>query len=266
VIITDNQAFGTSVAIADGIVAVGAPGSGGPGAVHLFQKDQGWHQIALLTAPAAGFGSTVSLRGEVLAIGAPGAAGGAGAVYVSVHGPNGWTQPQPLPDPLPGRVIGEVEGRALGSSVAVGNGVIAVGAPGFFGHNEAGTPVFGAVFLFEGNGTSWGTPVRLSAFAPRRFGSSVALLENRLVVGAPAQGGTDPNNDLDRAAVFERGLNGKWMQVPGADLDALQPPHGDEFGFAVALSQCFFVVTSPGPARGDRVTVFALPDTEECPQ
>lgn len=261
VIITDNLAFGTSVAIAEGVVAVGAPGHD-PGAVYLFQKgSRGWIEAGVLTAPAKGFGSAVSLHGGVLAIGAP---GGDGAVYVSVRGADGWTQPRPLPDPLPGRVIGEAEGRALGSAVAVGDGVIAAGAPGFLGHNEAGAPLFGAVFLFEGDGTSWGTPIRLSALAPRRFGSSVALLGNRLVVGAPGQDGTEDPNDLDRAAVFERGGDGVWKVA--ADLDALQPPHGDEFGYAVALSEGFFVVTSPGPARGDRVTVFDLLHPKGGPQ
>lgn len=253
-------AFGTSVAVADRVVAVGAPGDDVPGAVHLFEKEpQGWTEVRVLTDPAEEFeseefGSAISLHGGLLVIGDPGADDGKGAVYVSVREAGGWTAPQRLePD-----VDSELEALAeLGASVAAGDGVIAAGAPGFLGLDDGEVPLFGAVFVFEGAGASWTRTSRLSAQVPRRFGSSVALLGERLVAGAPGEGAPQPD-DRDRAAVFERQAGGAWEPV--ADLDAVQPPHGDEFGAAVALSEGFLVVASPGPPRGDRVTVFALPE------
>jgi len=181
----DVTAFGTSVAIADGVVAVGAPGSS---AVCLFQKGpKGWAEaeVEVVTFPAEGFGAAVSLRGGVLAIGAPGAKDGSGAVYVSVREEKGWTQPQPLPDPRQHRAVGEIEARAarpraLGSSVAVGDGIIAAGAPGWRGGD-------GAVFLFRKEKTSWTAMRRRMADDTPDFGAAVALLGNRLVaVGAGA--------------------------------------------------------------------------------
>jgi hypothetical protein len=239
-----EAAFGTSVAVADGLVAAGAPGDR---KVYIFQKGpQAWTAVRALTSAADGFGSAVSLRSKVQAIGAPDDADGAGTVYVSSEDGSGWSQPQPL---VVSRDLDAVGAKRLGAAVSVGDGAIAVGAPEFLDGN-------GAVFLFERDGSSWKNTVRFSARAGRRFGSSVALLGNRLVVGAPGQDTVDPN-DLDRAAVFERQpTNGRW--VPVKDLDALQPPHGDRFGAAVALSHDFFVVASPEEPRGDRVTVFTL--------
>lgn len=162
-------AFGISVAIADGVVAVGAPGRG---AVYLFEKGaQGWNAAGVLTAPAAGFGSAISLHGGVLAIGAPGAAGGAGAAYVSAREAQGWTEPKLVLGRTGAAVV--IDLPAIGSSVSVGDGFLAIGAPGFHGG-------LGAVYLLTGAGISWGQPIQLSALAPRRFGSSVALYENRL--------------------------------------------------------------------------------------
>jgi hypothetical protein len=255
---SDEMAFGASIAVADGVVAVGAPGSG---TVHVFHREPGgWTEVSVLTpgggafdVSGGGFGSTISMRGGVLAIGAPDANGGAGAAYIAVRSGDHWS----LSLELAGRLSPDFGGERFGTSVAVGDGMIVVGAPDFFNPRggEDRTPRYGAVRVFERAGTSWSETRAISALAPRRFGSSVALVGHRLGVGAPGQGETD-GNDLDRAAIFEL-RNGEWMLL--ADLDALQPPHGDEFGSAVALSEDFFVVTSPGrPPRGDRVTVFAL--------
>ena len=105
---------------------------------------------------------------------------------------------------------------------------------------------------------------REAAFGPtgdtRRFGTSLALLDDRLVVGAKGQGPI-AGQEYDHAFLLER-RNGLWE--PCEVVDPIDPPDGDEFGTAVALSPSFFVVTSPGPVRSPRVTVFDLvePQTE----
>src|SRR5215210_5174921 len=266
-----EDGFGSSVALgsllSDSLLAVGAPlprfssVSGAPeefpdGSVDLFvRRGSSWVFEATLAPPPLisvelAFDETPVAFGTSVAIADGVVAGGAGSAYVSAHEGQGWTEPRVLLGQPGGRDV-VINPPEIGASVSLGDGFLAIGAPGF--HDD-----LGAVYVLQGAGTSWGQPIQLSALARRRFGSSVALLGDRLVVGAPGTGGTDPEgNDLDRAVVFER-RNGVWVVV--ADLDALQPPHGDEFGAAVALSKDFFVVTSPGPARGDRVTVFALPD------
>ncbi len=259
------EAFGTSVALVDGVVAVGAPG-GHPGAVYVFEKgSEGWRQVALLTAPVeqpptngAGFttrgvvagdelGAAVSVWDGELVMGAPGSGGGSGALYVSSRGPAGWSQPERLPK-------NPKQGERLGAAVAVDAGTIAAGAPesfAFFGGS-------GAVYLFEKIDGGWQPGPAFNADSipgefsiPSRLGASVALLGDRLVAGAPSP--PISGSDRDRAILFER-RGGIWKKV--VEMDAVQPPIGDRFGTAVALSPSFLVVTSPVPVRSPRVTVF----------
>jgi hypothetical protein len=246
------MAFGASIAIDGGVVAVGAPGSG---TVHIFQKESlGWIEVSVLASElnSSEFGSAVSLHGEVLAIGAPGETSGIGTAYVAVRTGNEWSHPQRLTRRLNAFTLGE----RLGTSIAVGDGMIAVGSPDFVDFGCDCFDPIGAVRIFELSGASWRETSQIVPSAVRRrFGASVALVGNLLAIGSPGRDEPFPN-DFDRAALFEL-RNGNWEQV--ADLDAVQPPHGDEFGSAVALSKDFLVVTSPGKARGDRVTLFALP-------
>jgi hypothetical protein len=244
----DPEAFGTSVSLGDGVLVVGAPRDSGPGAVYVFEKGgQGWTQAAWLTAPDArpadGFGTTVSVSGNLLAIGAPGMDSGTGAVYVSSREPGGgWSEPLRLPrfaDPLS-------QGQRLGTAVTIDGGTVAAGAPEFLGGQ-------GAVYIFE-ESDGWRAAQSLVAGPNRRFGTSLALLGDRLVVGARGQGPIE-GQDRDHAFLFER-RNGVWVQV--ADLDAVQPPIGDQLGTAVALTRSFLAVSSPGAVRSPRVTLFDL--------
>jgi len=242
-----EEAFGTSVSFGEGILAVGAPRGSHAGAVYIFEKGaQGWTQAAMLTAPDAspdapadGFGTAVSVFGSLLAIGAPETGNGVGAVYVSLRGAAGWSAPELLP--------GQALNQRLGASVAAGDGIIIAGAPGFAGGA-------GAVYQFVRSGDGWSRTRVASGDPNRRLGASMALLGDRLVVGAPGQGAAEPD-DPDHAFLFER-QNGVWVQV--ADVNAVEPADGDLFGTAVALSRSFFVVTSPGPVRSPRVTLFDL--------
>jgi hypothetical protein len=70
--------FGSSMALADNILAVGSYGQSlGSGAVYMFASISGlWSQQAFVKAPNADrldfFGSSVALSGDTLAVGAPG--------------------------------------------------------------------------------------------------------------------------------------------------------------------------------------------------
>lgn len=260
-----EEAFGVSVSLGENVVVVGAPRGSQPGAVYVFEKgSEGWSQVVLLTAPvvAAGdeFGAAVSVRDNVLAIGAPGTDGGVGAVYASSRGPMGWSQPQRLPS-------NPKQGERLGAAVAADGDIIAAGAPESFGLFGGS----GAVYLFDKIDDKWhpGWTFNVDAifelpfFKPFRFGASVALQGDRLVVGAPSPvvaGSGDP----DRTILFERHKE-IWNEV--AEMDAVLAPRGDKFGTAVALSPSFLVVTSPVLVRNPRVTVFEFvtPASGEVP-
>jgi len=249
----EGKLFGTSVAFGDGVLAVGAPGDGG--VVYVFEKGPSGWTLAATLAPTDGcvcdeFGSAVSLFGNLLVIGAPGN-NGLGAVYVSSRSSTGWSVPVRLLAPSANQ-------QRLGSSVAAGNATIIAGAPGF----EDGR---GAIYVFVLEPNGWHVATSVKGGSNSRFGTSLALLGDRLVVGAKGKGPIE-GQDFDHAFLLER-HNGVWELSEA--VDAVAPPTGDEFGTAVALSRSFFVVTSPGPVpfRGPRITVFDLvaPQTEPTP-
>jgi len=100
-----NARFGTSMAVASGGLAIGAPGGGPtPGAVFLFARTGGsWSQQQKLTAadlaPNARFGATLAAGERVLVAGAPTADGGAGrGVVFGRQGAGPWTEGANLSD------------------------------------------------------------------------------------------------------------------------------------------------------------------------
>jgi hypothetical protein len=248
------EGFGTSVSFGDGVLAVGAPDGVEGGVVYVFEEGPlGWFLAATLKPTDGGFGdgfgSAVSVFGKLLAIGAPGT-DGVGAVYASSRGSTDWSAPVRLPAPA--------FNQRLGTSVAAGNATIIAGAPEF----AAGS---GAVRVFvEDNG--WLLKQSLAGCPNCRFGTSLALLDDRLVVGNKGEGfiigaqdpdqDQDADQDPDHVDLFER-RNGAWVLT--AEVDALDPtPVGDQFGAAVALAPGFFVVSGLGSVHSPLVTVFDL--------
>ena len=244
-----EEAFGTSVALAGDVVAIGAPRGGFPGAVYVWEEvDEDWKVTGgfSLGEPGNDFGAAVSLRDKVLVIGAPGesfedpgphlqrlspARRRAGAIYIAHRGPEEWSLPRILPG------VAGPGSEGFGSSVSIGDGVLA-----------AGTPGLNRIHLVEETGGVLGRQQLLNPGDPEvhEFGASLSLLGARLAVGAP-----DPEGK-GRAFLFELDSGDQRELMPPVPLD------GDGFGAALALSSRFIVVTSPGPARGDRVTVFEL--------
>jgi hypothetical protein len=141
--------FGTSVAIADETVAVGAPGANGQGAAYVFTHSGGaWSQATELPFPNDvandSFGETVSLSGDILAVGAPdhnvGQKSLAGVAYIFTNKDGEWSQTTKL------AVAHRNEGEEFGFSVAVSGASALVGAPG----KDVGSNDFeGAVFAFD---------------------------------------------------------------------------------------------------------------------
>jgi FG-GAP repeat protein len=254
-----EEMVGASLSFENNVLAIGAPRGSGPGGVYVVEKlSEGWKQTDFLQAPVEepvpqvavvgpagdGFGSAVALRGNLLVIGAPGMDGGAGAVYVSSRGQGGWSAPQRL------RLIEPALGQQLGAAVAIGDGFIAVGAPGFGGGS-------GAVVLFEGSGGAWRQVQTFQGAPGQRLGASLAVWGQRLAAGAPGPDLVELGAE-GRASIFERRQDGTWVSL--GDLTGVVRTAGDRFGKAVGLSKGFLVVTSPRllPDRSPRVTLFDL--------
>ncbi len=239
--------FGGAVATDAGRVVVGAWGQE---RVYLFRHvEGGWEPEAQLSSSAAGtgtrFGAAVLLEAGVLVVAAP--AHGrhperGGAVHLYRLEDDGW-RPWSLlaPDDLP-------SGARFGASLALGDGLLAVGADG----------QVGAVYLFRLDaGTQQVarlTPPEADDVAA--FGSSLALGQDLLAVGTP--GGDYGGARSGPVYVYGR-TGSEWKLT--ARLSARQAP-SERFGTALALAGSTLVAAlqtdNDLPSGRVRVVTFAV--------
>lgn len=228
--------FGWSVASDGDHLLVGAPGdsvtSNGGGSAHLLVPDGvgGYGQrkfVASDVEPSDVFGSGVALLGDTVVVGAPRADEGAtdsGAVYLfRLDGAGGYGETKiSASDPGPGDLFG--------LRVAISPQLIAVSAE----FDDGAGLDAGAVYAFTPNGAGGFDEVKLTASdaaSGARFGASLAVLDDRIVVGAPG---------ASTAYVFRRDVSGgfteeKLTAPSGATIDGTlgQSVAAAEIGVAV---------------------------------
>lgn len=198
--------FGYSVAIADGVVAVGAPSSNdnGPysGSAYLFDAETGAQLAKLLPSDGAAydfFGRSIAIAGGVVAVGAPG------------HGENGWigspgatytfdaTTGAQLAKLIPADSEPE---DIFGAYVAIADGVVAVRALGF-------DLWYGKAYLFDA-----ATGTQLHKLVPADGSmyflnvGQITIADGVVAVGSPADFG-------GRVFLFD--------MTTGAELNVLTP-------------------------------------------
>lgn len=147
----------------------------------------------------------------------------------------------------------------FGSSVAVYGNTLVVGAlnedgaSGLNGNQSSnGLSNAGAVYVFVFDGSTWAQEAYIkptSRGVDDRFGTSVGIYENRLVVGSPGDdsaaalvgGNSGDNSRMNSGAawVFERS-GSTWSQV--AYLKGPDPDVSDDFGRSVAIDGEYIVV------------------------
>ena len=211
----EGDAFGTSVSLSGGTLAVGARQDGGavggPGAVYIFQRNlngsEAWGQRAKIEAEDplayALFGCSVSLAADTLLIGAHGMPSGdlpaSGVAYVfgrDEGGTNAWGQVAKL-----GASEKVAQGR-FGYAVSLDGDTAAVGAY----RDRHLRVLYGAVYKFsrdEGGADAWGQVDKLVASDKKErdaFGCSVSINGTNLVVGA--RGSDDVGWDAGSAYIF----------------------------------------------------------------
>ncbi|MGH7455779.1 MAG: FG-GAP repeat protein, partial [bacterium] len=182
--------------------------------------------------PAAGdgFGTAVVAFGNDVLVGAPGddsLAADAGAVYL-FEGATGkllraFTNPS------------ADAGDNFGSAIAVFGSTIVIGAPG------EGSEVtdIGAAYLFDGNtGTLLDALLNPSPVEGDRFGSSIAISGNTIIVGTPFVDDRSP----DGGAVYLFDLNTRQLQ---REILLLEDDDFARFGTSVAAVGNGFVVGTP---------------------
>ncbi|MBI1352848.1 MAG: hypothetical protein GC160_00775 [Acidobacteria bacterium] len=249
------------------------------GAAYVFVRSGStWSQQAYLKASTNGsgdrFGDAVTIAGDTAVVGArledsngtgvnPNAQNNngtdaSGAVYVFVRSGAAWSQQAYLKASNTG-----VDDN-FGSSLAIYGDTLVVGAvnedsigvgvnPNAQADNTASNA--GAAYVFQRSGTTWSQQAYLKASntgAEDLFGGSVAILANRILVGAIREDssgvGVDPSAQDDNLTpdsgavyVFER-ANGVWSQTHYVKASN---PDSDNFGNSVALASLVMAVGAP---------------------
>lgn len=266
--------FGTAVAISEDWVAVGSPGVGANGEVHLYQNVAGtWTWQQTLTGDDESFGSALSMDSIFLIVGAPEFSGGCGQAQIFMFSGGSWS--------YDGGASSGVQGN-IGYSVAirrwydvdpgtVGTAFCVIGAPTTV-HNsiEAGA-VYSMVRL---NGT-WGatsySPTSYGDYkygAGARYGHSVSLppfllassqdYKTRCRVGAPGAssiyGSHYPTGIVWSCEV---GYDSYWPTWDGFSLyvGGEETCHDEttavEYGSLVVSNQQMHAVVAPAAASGN---------------
>ena len=272
--------FAKSVAISGDTLVVGADredsdgsaegnnSASNAGAAYVFTRSgTSWTQQAYLKASNADsgdlFGWSVAISDNTLVVGAIGEASSAagdqannsaaftGAAYVFTRSGTTWSQQAYLKASNANAVDN------FGTSVAISGDTLVVGAieedsdGTSEGDNSANNA--GAAYVFSRSGTTWTQQAYLKASnadAGDRFGTSVAISGDTLVVGASGEDSRATGGEADDSAggagaayVFTR--NGTtWSQQ--AYLKASNAESSDSFGFSVAISGDTLVVGAIG--------------------
>ena len=231
--------FGTEVAVDGELLAVSAftwEQGLRRGQVHLFAREaDGWQPEAVVRAGAADafFANSLDLQAGRLVVGAPGdstVAFSSGALFVFERHGRSWPLRAKIVDP-------EAEaGLRLGTRVALHAGRIVAAAPTAFPPET--------LQVFERSGAGW---AQTADIVPETFGlhdafgSTIALDEERIFVGAPALNDLDINDG--GVFVFERFAAG-WEQT-----QLLKPSDsgaGQYFGHTFAFEDGRLLVVAPG--------------------
>lgn len=239
--------FGTSVAIDDRYAIVGAPGAGGTldyGAAYIFHRtdDNTWDSASVkktddIPATVTGYGVSVAIDGDYAVVGAYNASisgTGDGAVYVYHRtGTNTWDAGTRLVSPDPN------DYDAFGISVSISGDYLVVGAY----LDDAQGLNAGAAYVFRRTGTNtWSAATKLALPGTNtgaKFGTSVAIDGNYIVIGAP-----EINNTGSAYVYYRTGTNtwGSRVQVKPTGLEG-----GDLYGWSVDIDGNYIIVS----ARGD---------------
>jgi len=242
--------YGNQVAVSGRRAVLGVPSYGSStGIVYQYLLGDTWKLMQKISVngggPGDSLGAAVAYTGNGLIVGAPGRNQGDGAVYTIIHVNGLWGQSGSLTDPS------NANQSEFGTSLAVGGGRIVIGAPGL--------SIPGKAYIARTiNGSLQGTGVLapLTSAADDQFGTSVAIQNGAVLVGAP---GTDHGAG---AAYLFKIIHGSWTQV--RKFTEVNPASGDGFGTTVAFTNGGIAIGAPGrtvsgqPSAG-AVDVFETP-------
>lgn len=257
-----GDGFGSSVALADDILVVGASGANingtsGQGAVYVFRKaGDTWVETQKLIASDGAmnddFGVAIALSGRTLVVGADNAnvngnfSQGAAYVFTEING--SWTQTQKL--------TGD-DGASfdhLGLALAVQGSTILVGAP-------SKNILTGEAYVFSRSNHFWNQTQTVIAddSAPfDQFGASLALDHATALIGAPS---AIANGHASQGAAYVFASSGGTL-TQTQKITSSDGANNDSFGFALALAGNRAIVGAPAKnsERGEAYAFHAIGD------
>ncbi len=247
---TAGDHLGSAVGISGDTIVVGASGAdgvaAGSGAAYVFQKQTGnqepWGlRRKLMANDGAGgdlFGYSASISGDIIIIGAPfdsdhGQSSGAAYGFARDSGGIGAWGPIQKFVPADGAA-----GDYFGWAVGIWGNRVVIGAPyhDAFGANE------GTAYVYENGGLVTKFDGFLAA-AGDRFGFSVAIDADFIVVGAPYNDFNGGMSDAGVVIAFKRDPAGLWSEY--GTLLPSSPGWDEKFGWSVATYAGQAVVGAP---------------------
>ena len=223
--------FGTSVAIGNGRIVVGANRYNSiQGSAYIFDLDG--TELAKITASDGaagdGFGTSVAVGNGRIVVGAYTDNSNQGSAYIF---------------DLAGTQLAKITasdgaaGDYFGRSVAIGNGHIVVGANG-------DNSIQGSAYIFDLDGTELAKITASDGAANDQFGLSVAIGNGRIVVGAPFTR-PDGSNYNASGSVYIFDLDGTQL-TKIIKTGAIIGGTSEEFGYSVAVGNGRIVVGAGG--------------------
>ncbi|QDV05985.1 hypothetical protein Poly30_14890 [Planctomycetes bacterium Poly30] len=255
---TAGDRAGENVAIGSGYAVVSFPGreiarSDGSvvhGAVAVFAESGGrWVEVARLDDASRSdgdlFGMSVAVEGEFILVGAPRDdefAPDGGAVYVFRGSGGNWVRTQKIRP----TDIGQHDYFGHDLAMAGDHGVVSA-----YNDDDQGVNA-GAAYVLDLVGNNWSVGQKLMSREGGNFdlfGTSVAMVEDTIIVGAPQNEDADPEAVSDEGAVFvfewSRTI-GEWYETMALRPGDPNPQH--RFGIDVAIGNDLIVV---GAANSD---------------
>ena len=238
--------FGGSVAVFGNTAVVGSYGDTGyTGSVYVFLRSgNDWTQQAKLTAsdgaPGDFFGWSVSIHKDTIAVGAVSDTVGSnpyqGSAYIFVRSGNSWSEQEKLSASDGTSMTG------FGAGISIRNDTVIVGA----NTDSVGANQYqGSAYVFVRSGGDWTEQAKLFSSDGQGsdyFGTSVALSEDTVVVGAPSH---DAGPALDQGAIYVFTRSGQsWNQ--STKLIAADGSSYDRLGQSVSISEKTIVAGAYG--------------------
>jgi hypothetical protein len=179
------------------------------------------------------FGWSMSVDGDFAAIGTPGLSATLGRLEIYQKQSQWVRRPSIVPDDLQ-------PGDQYGAAVVLSSAMLVVGAP----LADRGDGPVGQAYVYAGGGSNWVEWARLWGPYPEpyaRFGAAVAIVEDRVLVGAPLHDAAA----ADGGAVYVYRLSGSQWEVEEV-LTNPDAEAGAAFGAAMAASGSRVCVSAPG--------------------